>query len=645
MTRLFRIVLRLYPAEFRRRYGTGVVETLRQRIDDARREGGRTRVAAVQIQELAGLVLGAARERLVRRSPTGPKGRRGPREGRTTMGRGRMDLRQAARRLWRSPAFTAAAAATVALAIGADTAVFSLLKGVVLDPLPYPDAGRLVWLDHAAPGIGAESGLGMTRGLFRFYRGNSRTLEEVAVYRTSESTFAAGGGEPERVGTLQGTWTLFAVLGARPLLGRLPTREDGASDGGGPAPVVLLSHGFWTRRFGASPDVLGRIVHLDGLPYEVVGVMPASFAYPDRETDAWIPTVPEAGFGGWVERGIGRAREGYEPADVQRDLAALVPRIPDAFEDDFARASVEDARITPRIVSLQEHVVGDVDRILWILMGGVGLVFLVVWANVAGLFLVRAEARQREMAVRRALGAGGGAVAAVLLWESGLVGLMGGAGGVLLARGGLALLVHMGPHDLPRLHEVALDGSALVFAFVLTAASALTFGLLPLLRRDPGVVEGLKEGGRSAPGRALGARSRNVLVTGQVAVALVLLVGSGLTVRSYRNLRRVDMGLRSAEVLTFHLGLPWTRYPTGAEAATLHQGLLDRLAALPGVESVGALRCLPLVPSCRVGGPLYQEDAVYQPGEVPPIVRINIATPGVFRTLGIRLVEGRTFLP
>ena len=379
MKRLYRLLLRLYPGAFRRRFGPGLLETWRLRRDEARRSRGPGGMAWFHLREIGGIVVGALRERLhgPRRETGSGAGLGGPGDGPGASAA--RELGHAARRLRRSPGFSAASVLTLALAIGATTAIYSFVKGVVLDPLPYPDSERIVRLDHAAPGIGAERGLHMTRGLFHFYRETARTLEEVAIYQSEDRSLTGDGGAPVSVRSLEASWTVFRVLAVEAERGRVFVEADGREGSGR---VAVLSDGFWRRRYGADPGVLGRTIRLDGVPHEIVGVLPPGQAFPGPETEVTVARAVapmSRGFGGWVELGIGRTVPGVGPGEVERELRSLVPRIPEAFGSDWARRNVEDSRLDPRVTTLKEDVVREVETTLWILLGTVA--FARVWVN------------------------------------------------------------------------------------------------------------------------------------------------------------------------------------------------------------------------------------------------------------------------
>ncbi len=405
------------------------------------------------------------------------------------------EIWQAARRLLRAPVFTLAAALTLALAIGANATIFAVVQRVVLNPLPYPESDRLVRLDHGMARINVLSGIGMTSGLYYQYQ-RARTLEGLAIYRAGESTLV-GRGEPERIQVARTTPTLASVLRVPPARGRWFTAEEGTP--GAPL-VAILSHGLWMRRFGGDAAVLGTSVTLDGVPATVIGIMPASFAFPEPRTDAWLPAVISraTGYGlpyGYV--GVGRLRGGATVADARTELNTLIADLPQVYPGDRGVLGnvAGNGALQSTAITLKEAMVGDISRGLWILLAAVGLVLLVACANVANLFLVRSEARQREVAVRRALGASSGGIARFFLTESVLLSIAGGAIGLVLASGAVSLLVTWGPATLPRLEEIRLDTVAIVFTFALSLLAALAFGSIPLLRGSP-LAGSLNEVGR-----------------------------------------------------------------------------------------------------------------------------------------------------
>jgi predicted permease len=546
----------------------------------------------------------------------------------------------AARRLVRTPAFTVAAVLTLALAIGANASIFAVVQRVVLNPLPYPDSDRLIELNHGAQRLNLPSGMGMTRGLYYQYTERARTLDGVALYATDDVTLT-GGGDPERIRVAHVTTTLAPVIRVRPAVGRWFSEEEGRP--GAPS-LAVLSHGLWLRRFGGDPGIVGRPVILAGTPAEVIGVMPPSFAFPDPRVDVWMgePIARSMGFGIWLYSGVARVREGVAIAEVRTELNALIADIPRAFPGDpFALGNSEQIKLFSNPRTLKEATIGSVERGLWILLASVGIVLLVACGNVANLFLVRSEARQREMAVRRALGAGRLGIAGYFLAESALLAVGGGLIGLALAWGAVHVLVASGPATLPRLAEVRLDGVAVAYTCVLSVLAALACGAIPLWRAAP-LAATLHENGRSNTASRGRHRVRQLLMGGQVALAFVLLVASGLMVRSFQKLRAVDPGFNATSALTFSVGLPNRGYSTRVDAVTAHQAILDRLSVLPGVTAVSASACLPLSGGC-MGNTVRVLGRAIAPGTVPPLAVFNAVASRYFETMGIRLIRGRTF--
>ena len=540
----------------------------------------------------------------------------------------------------RSPAFTLAAVLTLALAIGANVSIFAVVQRVVLNPLPYPDSDRLIELDHGAQRLNLPSGMGMTRGFYYQYSERARTLDGLALYDTENLTLT-GEGDPERIRVTRVTTTFAPVMHVWPTLGRWFREEEGRL--GAPS-LAVLSHGLWIRRYGGDPGIIGRPVILAGMPAEVIGVMPASFAFPDPRVDIWIaePMTRSMGFGIWLYNGVARLRDGVTLADARTELNTLIADVPRAFPGDpFVVGNSEEIKLFSNPRTLKDATVGSVARGLWILLASVGLVLLVACANVANLFLVRSDARQREVAVRRALGAGRLGIARYFFAESALLSIAGGAIGLALAWGAVRLLVAHGPATLPRLGEVRLDGVTVAYTCGLTMLAALAFGAIPLWRGAP-LATSLHESGRSHTASRGRHRARQVLMGGQVALALMLLVASGLMLRSFQKLRALDPGFNATSALTFSIGLPHREYSTRVEAVAAHQAILDRLSALPGVTAVSASTCLPLSREGCMGNTVRVQGRAIPPGTVPPLAVFNAIAAGYFDTMGIRLVRGRT---
>lgn len=551
------------------------------------------------------------------------------------------EIRQGTRRLMRSPGFTLAAALTLSLGIAANASIFTIVERVILRPLPYPDSDRIIALDHAAPGLDFDGGLGLSQGLYRYYEERARTFESIAIYRNTSFTIT-GQGAAERLDGAIATASLASALRLSPAIGRWFTEEE-AQDR---THVIVISDALWRRSFGADPGVLGSTVMMDGISREIVGVMPASFAFLEPRIAVWAPErIDEEQVqtvGGFNYQSVARLADGATVASVKAEMDGLIGGLKEAFASDpVAQQALDAARLAGVPMLLKDFIVGPVRQTLWVLLGMVGLVLLIACANVANLFLVRSESRQREVAVRRALGAGTPGLVRYFLSESVLLSLAGGVVGLGLTWAGVRLLTRFGPDNLPRLHEVAVDASVIGFTLLLSLVAGLLFGCIPLMRRSGTLATTLREGGRSATAGRGRFRARNLLMGGQVALALVLLVGSGLMVRSFMRLRAVDPGFEAGGVLTFDVDLNGTDYPDRAAAAAFHDRLLENVRGLPGVESAGAVTCLPLSGSCW-GDPMRVVGRAMQPGELPPIAQIRRASPNYFETLHIPVLEGRT---
>ena len=424
----------------------------------------------------------------------------------------------------------------------------------------------------------------------------------MAIYQRQEGT-VTGEGEPIRVPVTAVTPELLEVLEVEPVLGRWFSAEEAAV--GAPF-VVVLSHDLWRERFGSSPDVLGRTVTLYGTPAEIVGVMPARFTFPDPDVSLWRPLQIDAAsprVGGFNYQGIARLAEGATLDGLREALDQAIASIPERYPGDAARVIVEEARLSAGPLLLREQTVGTAPGTLWVLLGTAGLVLALACANLANLFLVRWEGRQREVAVRRALGAGRGSITAHFLAESLAVTLAGGAAAVGLGWAGVRVLRAVAPPGIPRLHEVALDPLVAVGAVAAAALAGLLFGGIASLRGGGAPAGTLRDAGRSGMHGRVQMRARNLLMAVQVALAMILLVGSGLMVRSYRSVASVDTGFDPDGVLTFRVGLPYNRYGQDEQAVAFLDALRERLTALPGVTVAGGVTCPPLSGMCH-GDPM-----------------------------------------
>jgi putative ABC transport system permease protein len=548
------------------------------------------------------------------------------------------DLRLATRSLLRSPGFSAAAILTLALAIGANVAIFAIVERVVLNPLPYPDSEQLVMLRHRVPRAGAPPFGAVAPGFYFHYADRARTLQSVALYRNDERTLT-GAGQPERIRVTSVTPSMGSVLRVPAELGRWFNDDAGAP---GSAPRAILSHGLWMRRFGGNPAAVGQSMTLDGVATQIVGVMPASFAFPNARVDVWLADQLSraAGFGLLTHNAVARLRPPATLTDARAEMTRLITGMPQAFPGSrLAHTFALDVKISSDPITLKDVTIGAIGRPLWILFASVGLVLAIACANLANLFLVRSEVRQRDVAVRRALGATRGRVARHFLAESTVVSAAGGTLGLALAWWALSAVVAFAPPTLPRLTEIGIEAGAVLFALVLSALTAIVFGVVPLLREAP-VAVSLHDGGRGRTTGVRGLRVRNLLMGAQVALALVLLVGSGLIMRSFQQIRAIDPGFDARSTLAFNIGLPKSGYATRAASVAAHHDILDRLAAQPGVAAVSATTLLPFGEG-GWGNTLRIDGRPAVPGSLPAPVEFRAVAGDYIRAMGMRLVSGR----
>jgi predicted permease len=554
-------------------------------------------------------------------------------------------LRQVLRRLSRAPLFTAITLMTLAVGVGANTVIFSVVEGVLLKPLPYPHPEQLIGVWHTAPGIGMKE-LNMSPSIYFIDREQNTTLQDIGVY-DGDSLNVTGAGEPEHVPGLDVTDGTLPILGVTPTLGRLFTRRD---DSPGAPQTVLLSYGYWQRKFGGATSVIGRSITVDGKPREVIGVLPKGFHFLDWQDAALILPFQwdrdKTKLGNFSEEALARLKPGVTMAQANADLARLLPVVQRTFPapEGFSVSLFEKARISPNLRPLKQDVIGDVGNVLWVLMGSIVLVLLVACANVANLVLVRVEGRRQELAIRSALGAGWERIAGELMFESLALGIIGSLIGLALAYGALRVLVAIAPTGLPRIHEIGIDFPVLLFAMGLALLTSLLIGLIPVVKyAGASANSGLREGGRALSQSRERHRARKTLVVVQVALALVLLICSGLMIRTFRALMHVSPGFAQPDTLqTFRFSIPETQIPdTDPERVVrMHEAILDKLAALPGVSSVGLSTAVPL-DGHDSNDVLYAQDHVYGEGELPPIRRFKFVSPGFFATLGTRMLAGR----
>ena len=546
------------------------------------------------------------------------------------------------RRLLRTPVFSAVAVLTLAVGIGANTAIFSVVNGVLLKPLPYHDPERLVAVWHTAPGINLPV-LNQGPTNYFVYRDETRTFEDFALW-DGTSVSITGNGEPERVQALLVTDGALGILRVNPALGRGFTRED---DSPGAPDRLMLTNAYWQRKFGSDPSAVGRTMMVEGKPYEIIGVLPEGFRFLDRNPQVLMPfrfNRAEVHVGNFSYQGIARLKPGVTIDQANADIARMIPLTVERFRlpPGFSRQMFDDAKLGPLVRPLSQDVVGDIGQTLWILLGTVGLVLLIACANVANLFLVRAESRQQELAIHAALGASWRRITWELLSESLTLALAGGAVGLGLAYAGIRALGAIAPDGLPRIEEITIDPTVLLFTLGVSVLAGVLFGIIPVLKfARPQLANALKEGGRlSSAGRSRH-RARNTLVVAEVALAVVLLVASGLMIRTFQAMQKVDPGFtRPEEVLTLRISIPESLVSDPVQTARMHEQIAERIGQVPGVRSVGVSSSITM-DGFDSNDPIFVEDFPTPEGRIPALRRFKWIGPNYFQTMGNPVLAGR----
>jgi len=555
-----------------------------------------------------------------------------------------MRLTQVLRRLVQLPMFTTVAVLTLAIGIGANTAIFSVVEGVLLKPLPFAHPDELMVVDHAAPGVNMKS-VGAAAFLYFTYRDETRAFKDIGMFE-SDTVSVTGLAEPEEVQSLHVTQGVLPILGVQPSLGRSFTPEDDAP--GGPDTVILMA-GYWRSKFGGDASVIGRRILLDGRARDIIGVMPDTFRFLDRKPAVILPLRldrTKTYLGQFSYTAVARLNPGVTIAQATADVARMIPLSLTRFPPfpGFSVRMFEEARLAPVVRPLKQDLIGEAGTSLWLLMGTIGLVLLIACANVANLLLVRADGRQQELAIRAALGAGRGHIARELLTESVALGVCGGLVGLGLAHGALRLLVTLAPTNLPRLDEIGIDGVVLLFTLGISLVAGLLFGSIPVIKyAGPHVGASLRGGGRTLSASKERHRARSTLVVVQVALALVLLVSSGLMIRSFQALRHVQPGFtRPEEVQTLRISIPSSQVKDPVMVVRMEQDIVNKIAAIPGVTSVGLTS---LVPMTTEGWHdlIFTDDREYKESQLPPIRLFKFISPGLLETMGNRVVAGRAF--
>jgi predicted permease len=539
--------------------------------------------------------------------------------------------------------FTAITLIILAVGIGSTTAIFSVLNGVLLKTLPYPRSEELVDVRLTSPGLGAPD-LFLAPPLYFTFHEQNRTFRDIGLYDPGINSagqltnVVTGVGEPQRVSALAVTANLLTILQVTPFIGRSFTLED---DSPGSAETVILTYSFWHSRFGGDRSVLGRTIRVDGKTRTIIGVLPRSFGFLNiAELAMLLPMQWDRAkaMRTWyfVYGSIARLKLGITLVQANAEVGRML-RIAISADDN------KTLRIGPNLRSLKQQVTGDVDKVLWVLMGGIGLVLVIACANLANLFLARAEGRRQQLAIRVALGASRSRLASELLLESLILAVLGGLLGLGLAYGGIRVLITMAPPGLPRLNEIGIDGRVVLFALAASFLSSLLFGSLPAFKYTGVSAIGLRDSGRSMTESLKWHHSRRLLVIVQVALALVLLVSSGLMIRTFVALTRVNPGfVAPSQVQTFRVAIPDTQVKEPERVVRIQEEISHKLEAIPSVSSVGISRNLPMDGSGWVES-TYLKDRTYAPGELAPRRRLGFFAPGFLKTLGTPLVAGRDF--
>ena len=543
------------------------------------------------------------------------------------------DIRYGARMLLKTPGVSLIVIIALALGIGANTAIFSVVNAVLLRPLPYDHSDELVFFHEKSPVLDDMS---ISYPNFSDWRARSQSFEKMGVFNRGSYNLT-GAGEAERIITAQMSADLFSVLRVNALHGRVFTNDE---DKPGGAPVVVLSYALWQRRFGGQTSILNQPITLNGKSYTVIGIMPESYAYPSR-AEMYVPVGQLSDQPSWQQRGnhpglygVGRLKPGVTLAQADAEMNTIAANLEKQYPDTNPGNRV-------KLQPLMEIFVVDVRRALWVIFGAVGFVLLIACANIANLLLARATSRKKEMAIRTAVGASRWRIARQLLTESVLLSLIGGAIGLLLARWGVDLILYMSPDAIPRSREIGLDWTVLAFTIGISFTTGILFGLLPAIQAgDVDVHETLKESGRGVSGRQW---LRSSLVVVEVATTLVLLIGAGLLIRSFYLLQKVNPGFSHEHLTSFSVALPEKKYKTDEATSAFYTSLLENIRALPGVESAAAASGLPL------GNNGWQTSFVVDgrpapPRDQTPLMEACLVTPDYFRAMNIPVLRGRVFI-
>lgn len=553
------------------------------------------------------------------------------------------DIRFALRRLKNNVGFSTTCVLTLALGIGATTTIFSLVNGILIQPLPYPDSERLVALTHTAHGVGVDDMKEMSPSLYFTYREENQTFEDIALW-TLENPTVSGLREPEEVTALFTTNRLLPLLHVTPVLGRSFSELN--NDDRQPK-TVILTHGYWESHYGRAHDVLGQIILVDGEAHEIIGVLPASFTFMDKRFSILLPLSfrrSSVHLGDFSFRGIGRLKPGVTIEQANSDIRRMLPIAATIFPPSpgFNSTMLEDAKIAPNLKPLKEDLTGNISNALFVLMGALTFVFLIACANVTNLLLVRAEGRQQELFLRKALGASINRIARELLVESILLGLMGGAVGLLLAYPALQIFIHADITQLPRVQEISIDSVVLIFTITISLLAGISFGLVPVWRyAKPGFFTGF--GKSRTHGQSKDQKmAHSILIVTQFALALILLIGAGLMLRTSQSLLRLNPGFSEPQQLqVFRISIPNQQVQDRTKVLRMQNDILDRISEISGVSSAAFINHAPFNRGKGGDDPLYAEDRDYPSNVIPPLRRFKAISPGFFSTIGSRFMAGR----
>lgn len=557
------------------------------------------------------------------------------------------DTKYALRRLRRAPLFTAIALITLAVAVGANTVIFSVVNGVLLKPLSYPNSDRLIAVDHLSRQIGFKK-LGISPSIYFVYREHNTTLVDIGAYNNDELD-VTGIGAPEHVRVLDVTDGTLPLLGVSPVLGHLFTRND---DSPGAMQTVVLTYPYWQQRFGGALSVIGSSITVGGIPREIIGVLPRHFHFLDQKDPSLILPMQwdraTTTLGNFNANAIARLKPGVSVQQATSDLERLLPVVARTFPPPagFSVNFYQSLHFMPSLVSLKEEVVGNVQNVLWVLLASVIMVLLVTCANVANLLIVRVEGRQHEFAVRYALGAARKGISAGILLESALLGLTGSLIGLLFALGAMRVIVRLGAANIPRILDISITPSVLLFTVTIAVSASLFIACVPILKStSPYLISDLREGGRGVGEGRKGQGTRKALVMLQVALSVILLICSGLMIRTFRAMVNVSPGFTSPEtVQTFGFYIPETQIPDTSSELVIHmdEAIMQKIASIPGVSSVSIGRSVPM-DNNSYNNPVFVQNRTYENNEIPASRQFNFVAPGFFSTLGTRLLTGRDF--